>query len=66
PYQLILIAQRLLAEMEAHMEQDEQEVVALVLAQAEKELATAVLTTARTEAEKMTLPEMIERLVGRG
>ncbi len=42
PYQLILLAQRLLAEMEAHMEDDERELAGLVLAQAERELDTAV------------------------
>ncbi len=62
PYQLILLAQRLLAEMEAHMEEDEQELAGLVLAQAERELDTAVLVAARAEVEMMTEVELMQKM----
>ncbi len=66
PYQLILFAQRLLAEMAAHMEQDEQELAGLVLVQAERELDTAVREAARAAVEMMSLPISPETLSFRG
>jgi hypothetical protein len=48
--------------MEAHMEEDEQELAGLVLAQAERELDTAVLVAARAEVEMMTEVELMQKM----
>jgi hypothetical protein len=62
PYQLVLLAQRLLAEMAAQMEQDEQEIVAEIMTRAEQELDTAVIAAACAEVETMSVAELIQLL----
>lgn len=62
PYLLVKVAQRLLADMNAPMEEDEREIAEQVIRAAEAGLETAVQTGVCIMAEKISLVEVIEIL----
>jgi tetratricopeptide (TPR) repeat protein len=64
PLQLVTIAQQLLAEMGAHLEEDEREMAAQVMEQAEMRLEAAVLAAVQTEAATMAFEEVVDKVLG--